>query len=69
MVRTGGQRHGGTPAPVRTARRPGRRPLPGSVVVAATPATVHVRDSKNPAGPTLAPATWTGFIAWGARTG
>jgi hypothetical protein len=33
------------------------------VEVAATPHTVHVRDSKNPTGPTLtlSPATWASF--------
>ncbi|MFF7357643.1 MULTISPECIES: DUF397 domain-containing protein [Streptomyces] len=32
--------------------------------VAPTPATVHIRDSKNPEGPRLAvaPATWAGFV-------
>ncbi|MFI6611304.1 DUF397 domain-containing protein [Streptomyces sp. NPDC050507] len=35
------------------------------VEIAAHPAAVHVRDSKNPEGPTLtlAPATWTAFAA------
>ena len=35
------------------------------VEVAAHPSAVHVRDSKNPEGPTLtlAPATWTAFAA------
>ncbi|MEU6810251.1 DUF397 domain-containing protein [Streptomyces sp. NPDC046831] len=34
------------------------------VEVAATPRTVHIRDSKNVAGPRLAfsPAAWTGFV-------
>ncbi|MGW6415428.1 DUF397 domain-containing protein [Streptomyces sp. NPDC055055] len=34
------------------------------VEIAACPSTVHVRDSKNPAGPqlALAPATWTEFL-------
>ncbi|WP_333763272.1 DUF397 domain-containing protein [Streptomyces sp. IBSBF 2390] len=33
-------------------------------------ATVAVRDSKNPAGPilTIAPATFTRFIAWTSAT-
>ncbi|MFI6862375.1 DUF397 domain-containing protein [Streptomyces sp. NPDC050421] len=33
------------------------------VEIAAHPAAVHVRDSKNPEGPTLtlAPTTWTAF--------
>lgn len=38
--------------------------------VAATPATIHVRDSKlNPSGPTLqiSPATWTAFLSAPAR--
>ncbi|GGW74707.1 hypothetical protein GCM10010503_60460 [Streptomyces lucensis JCM 4490] len=32
--------------------------------VATTPATVHVRDSKSPTGPTLAlsPSTWREFV-------
>ncbi|MFJ4503976.1 DUF397 domain-containing protein [Streptomyces sp. NPDC088864] len=35
------------------------------VEVAAHPSAVHVRDSKNPEGPTLtlAPGTWTAFAA------
>ncbi|MFF8511420.1 DUF397 domain-containing protein [Streptomyces sp. NPDC015492] len=35
------------------------------VEVATCPSTVHVRDSKNPAGPQLvvSPATWTEFVA------
>ncbi|MGW2472981.1 DUF397 domain-containing protein [Streptomyces sp. NPDC001665] len=35
------------------------------VEVAAHPSAVHVRDSKNPEGPTLtlAPTTWTAFAA------
>ncbi|MFF7441332.1 DUF397 domain-containing protein [Streptomyces sp. NPDC008122] len=34
------------------------------VEVATAPATVHVRDSKNPTGPqlTLSPGTWTEFL-------
>ncbi|WP_431780753.1 DUF397 domain-containing protein [Streptomyces chumphonensis] len=42
---------------------------PACVEVAATPATVHVRDSKNPAGPTLTltPATWTAFVTLATR--
>ncbi|MFG2935847.1 DUF397 domain-containing protein [Streptomyces sp. NPDC048282] len=34
------------------------------VEVAACPATVHVRDSKNPQGPqlTLSPTTWANFL-------
>ncbi|MFB7008599.1 MULTISPECIES: DUF397 domain-containing protein [unclassified Streptomyces] len=36
------------------------------VEVGATSAEIHVRDSKNPAGPrlTLAPATWTAFLGY-----
>ncbi|XKK58938.1 DUF397 domain-containing protein [Streptomyces sp. ARC32] len=35
---------------------------------AATPATIPVRDSKNPNGPRLArrPATWTRFAVYAA---
>ncbi|MEV7406098.1 DUF397 domain-containing protein [Streptomyces sp. NPDC091267] len=35
------------------------------VEIAAHPAAVHVRDSKNPEGPTLtlAPTTWSAFAA------
>ena len=39
---------------------------PGDCVeVATTPATIHIRDSKNPAHAmlTVAPATWTDFVA------
>ncbi|MFZ4179844.1 DUF397 domain-containing protein [Streptomyces pseudogriseolus] len=37
---------------------------PSCVEVAATPAHVLIRDSKNPGGPrlTLAPSTWTTFV-------
>ncbi|MFB7088611.1 DUF397 domain-containing protein [Streptomyces sp. NPDC056296] len=40
------------------------------VEVAATPTTILVRDSKDPAGPRLAlrPATWTSFAAYAAIT-
>jgi hypothetical protein len=33
--------------------------------VAAHPAAIHVRDSKNPGGPslTLAPAAWASFVS------
>ncbi|MFB7457997.1 DUF397 domain-containing protein [Streptomyces sp. NPDC056188] len=36
------------------------------VEVATTPATVHVRDSKNPEGArlALAPAAWTDFVTF-----
>ncbi|MGW6456882.1 DUF397 domain-containing protein [Streptomyces sp. NPDC055078] len=39
------------------------------VEVATTPGTVHVRDSKNPAGPRLAvpPATWTAFLTYASK--
>ncbi|MBT2476749.1 DUF397 domain-containing protein [Streptomyces sp. ISL-94] len=35
------------------------------VEVANTPATIHIRDSKNLQGPQLAfaPHAWTGFVA------
>ncbi len=35
------------------------------VEVAAHPAAIHVRDSKNPDGPslTLAPAAWAAFVS------
>ncbi|MER6179317.1 DUF397 domain-containing protein [Streptomyces sp. NPDC001652] len=35
------------------------------VEVATQPAAVHVRDSKNPAGPqlTVAPDAWAAFVA------
>ncbi|MFI8510412.1 DUF397 domain-containing protein [Streptomyces sp. NPDC085460] len=38
------------------------------VEVATTPATIHVRDSKNTTGPrlTFAPAAWAGFVAYSA---
>ncbi|MGW5635653.1 DUF397 domain-containing protein [Streptomyces sp. NPDC003832] len=38
------------------------------VEVAHTPATIHVRDSKNPQGPrlALAPASWTTFLGYAA---
>ncbi|MGW1199627.1 DUF397 domain-containing protein [Streptomyces sp. NPDC002536] len=37
---------------------------PSCVEVMTTPATVHVRDSKNPRGPrlTFAPAAWATFV-------
>ncbi|MFE0763553.1 DUF397 domain-containing protein [Streptomyces smyrnaeus] len=39
---------------------------PDCVEVAATPGTVHVRDSKNKPGPRLAvtPATWATFVSY-----
>ncbi|CAM2739484.1 MULTISPECIES: DUF397 domain-containing protein [Streptomyces] len=38
---------------------------PSCVEVAATPGSVHVRDSKNAAGPrlTVPPGVWADFIA------
>ncbi|MFE9020082.1 DUF397 domain-containing protein [Streptomyces sp. NPDC007808] len=35
------------------------------VEIATTPTTIHIRDSKNPAGPhlTVQPTAWTGFLA------
>jgi hypothetical protein len=41
------------------------------VEVAASPATVHVRDSKDEAGPQLAfgPGVWAGFVAFAAGRG
>jgi hypothetical protein len=40
------------------------------VEIAATPGTVHVRDSKHvEAGPrlTFAPATWAGFVPYASK--
>ncbi|WP_030734718.1 DUF397 domain-containing protein [Streptomyces sp. NRRL S-31] len=39
------------------------------VEVANTPATIHIRDSKQDDGPRLAvgPAPWTEFVAYAAR--
>lgn len=39
------------------------------VEVATCPEAVHVRDSKDPAGPvlTVAPATWAEFAAYARR--
>ena len=41
---------------------------PDCVEVAATPAAVRVRDSKDPQGPQLAfsPEAWTAFLAYAA---
>ncbi|MDN3297841.1 DUF397 domain-containing protein [Streptomyces ficellus] len=38
------------------------------VEVAAHPRAVHIRDSKNPAGPvlTVSPAAWEAFVVEGA---
>ncbi|MFJ7045235.1 DUF397 domain-containing protein [Streptomyces sp. NPDC101112] len=35
------------------------------VEIATTPHTIHIRDSKNPTGPTLtlSPAAWAGFLS------
>ncbi|WP_447039032.1 DUF397 domain-containing protein [Streptomyces sp. DSM 118878] len=40
------------------------------VEVAACPAAIHVRDSKNPEGPTLrvAPGAWAAFLTEAATT-
>ncbi|WP_223777682.1 DUF397 domain-containing protein [Streptomyces sp. 135] len=39
------------------------------IEVASCPATIHVRDSKNPAGPQLAlePQAWTRFVRHASR--
>ncbi|MDX2678477.1 DUF397 domain-containing protein [Streptomyces soliscabiei] len=39
------------------------------VEIAETPATIAVRDSKNPAGPilTLKPAAFSTFLSWTAE--
>ncbi|GGU20736.1 DUF397 domain-containing protein [Streptomyces violascens] len=39
------------------------------IEVAATPATIHIRDSKNKSGPqlTLSPAAWGDFVAFAGR--
>ncbi|GAB2576137.1 DUF397 domain-containing protein [Streptomyces capparidis] len=39
---------------------------PECIEVAATPATIHVRDSKNPGGPhlTFTPEAWAAFVAF-----
>ncbi|MFE0878602.1 DUF397 domain-containing protein [Streptomyces smyrnaeus] len=43
---------------------------PACVEVAATPGTVHVRDSKNTPGPQLAVTltTWAAFVSYAATT-
>ncbi|MGW0785228.1 DUF397 domain-containing protein [Streptomyces sp. NPDC002913] len=40
------------------------------VEVAAHPTAVHIRDSKNPEGPTftVAPTAWSAFAAYAARS-
>ncbi|WP_030341912.1 DUF397 domain-containing protein [Streptomyces sp. NRRL S-1022] len=37
--------------------------------LAPTPATIHIRDSKQDDGPllTVAPSTWTEFVSYAAR--
>lgn len=39
------------------------------IEVAATPTTIHVRDSKHTKGPqlTLSPTTWTEFVTYAAH--
>ncbi|MGW2637530.1 DUF397 domain-containing protein [Streptomyces sp. NPDC001348] len=39
------------------------------VELAVTPGTIHVRDSKSPAGPRLAftPDTWTRFVPYASE--
>ncbi|MCX5411836.1 DUF397 domain-containing protein [Streptomyces sp. NBC_00059] len=40
------------------------------VEVAAHPTAIHIRDSKNPEGPTftVAPTAWSAFAAYAARS-
>jgi hypothetical protein len=40
------------------------------VEVAATPGTIHVRDSKNTQGPRFAvtPAAWTNFVTYASES-
>ncbi|MFE5599348.1 DUF397 domain-containing protein [Streptomyces coelicoflavus] len=40
------------------------------IEVAPTPATVHVRDSKNASGPRLAltPEAWADFVTYASRS-
>ncbi|MCQ8189276.1 DUF397 domain-containing protein [Streptomyces rugosispiralis] len=35
----------------------------------ATPATIHIRDSKNPNGPhlTVTPTAWTAFVTYASN--
>ncbi|GGR71059.1 DUF397 domain-containing protein [Streptomyces aureoverticillatus] len=42
---------------------------PACVEVAATPDTIHIRDTKNPDGPRLAvtPAAWSDFLPYAQR--
>ncbi|WUH93597.1 DUF397 domain-containing protein [Streptomyces sp. NBC_00433] len=39
------------------------------VEVAASPGTIHIRDSKDPEGPQLAfgPAEWSAFVSYAAQ--
>ncbi|MFG2139200.1 DUF397 domain-containing protein [Streptomyces sp. NPDC048650] len=39
---------------------------PDCVEVAATPDTIHIRDSKDPDGPqlTFTPTSWAGFLPY-----
>ncbi|MEU9118761.1 DUF397 domain-containing protein [Streptomyces sp. NPDC048506] len=39
---------------------------PDCIEVAATPGTIHIRDSKHPHGPRLhvRPAAWADFVAY-----
>ncbi|WP_328561953.1 DUF397 domain-containing protein [Streptomyces coelicoflavus] len=43
---------------------------PSCVEAAATPRTIHIRDSKNPHGPHLAltPATWATFLPYASQS-
>jgi hypothetical protein len=57
------------PAPHGSAGHTGGGPEGGECVeVATTPATVHVRDSKDQSGPTLtfSPAPWAAFVSYAA---
>ncbi|WP_328658898.1 DUF397 domain-containing protein [Streptomyces sp. NBC_00334] len=40
------------------------------IEVAPTPATIHVRDSKNASGPRLAltPGAWADFVTYASRS-
>ncbi|WP_407287272.1 DUF397 domain-containing protein [Streptomyces sp. BP-8] len=40
------------------------------IEIAATPSTIHIRDSKNPDGPRLhlPPASWVDFVAYAAAS-
>ncbi|AVH57079.1 MULTISPECIES: DUF397 domain-containing protein [Streptomyces] len=44
---------------------------PGDCVeIATTPATIHLRDSKNPQGPRLIfdPTAWADFVSYAAQS-